>query len=84
MNGFGSGIATVPLRTYVSIGFTAVAATFTSTWLPVGVGVGSSPTMMLSGGPGCVDVGGFHGGVLLRKNGKDKERGRQGDKEKCE
>ena len=52
MNGFGSGIATVPLRTYVSIGFTAAAATFTSTWLPVGFGVGRSPKMMLSGGPG--------------------------------
>ena len=51
MNGSGMFIWIVPARMYVSTGLSAAAATRTSTWLPVGSGVGRSPMMMFSGGP---------------------------------
>src|SRR4051794_35250523 len=58
-NGSGRFIWIEPERMYVSIGLRAAAFTRTSTWLAVGSGVGSSPTMMFSGGPVCLMYAAF-------------------------
>ena len=61
MNGSGMSIFTVPLRMYVSIGFTAAAFTRTSTWLAGRLGCGQVADDDGFGRAGLGDVGGFHG-----------------------
>jgi hypothetical protein len=51
INGFGSGMATIPDLMYRSIGLTATALTRTRTSPSFGAGAGSSPWRMTSGAP---------------------------------